>query len=330
MAIKKDRAFADLPIDKSPKDASDKLNYYNTKITKVQAELEKKFSVKKNYSLKLSDVYYHIGEKDRAYRVSECGSYLEFYVTEDSQKLHAANFCRDRLCPMCNWRRTLKIFSQVSAVMDELKDYKFIFLTLTIRNCEGYKLSETVQAIFDGWRYLYNKNTIFRKSIFGTFRSLEVTRNRGAGTFHPHLHCILAVDANYYKHNFIKHSEWVQLWRKACKLDYDPWVYVENVKDTGKGVPGAVAEVTKYSVKAVDYATSADNVRVLSSALAARRLCGWTGVFAQVRKQLNLDDVEDGDLVHTEVDNIREDVRFMIVRYQWRSGYYVNLDTGEF
>lgn len=329
MSLKKDKTTNDSSLVDGLENQCDfKLcNNYSIDFEKIQDELNKKFSDKKKDSEKLSRVYKFIGEEIRSIKVAECGSYLEFKVTNDSHKLHHANFCKDRLCPMCNWRRSLKIFSQVSAVMEEMKDYEFIFLTFTVRNCEGVDLSDTVQAIYDGWRYLYNKNSIFRKSIKGTFRSLEVTRNRLTGTFHPHLHCIMSVRKSYFKSaDYIKHSEWIKLWRKACKLDYDPWVYVEKVKSVGKGISGAIAEVAKYSVKSVDYGASGENVRIFLNALTARRLCGWTGIFAQIRKKLKLDDIEDGDLVHTEVDNIREDIACMIVRYQWKSGVYVEIN----
>ena len=35
-----------------------------------------------------------------------------------------------------------------------------------------------------------------------------------------------------------------------------------------------------------------------------------------------LDDVEDGDLVHTDDDTVREDVAYLIVRCHWKAGVY--------
>lgn len=332
MSPKKDKTANDLPLVNGLENQCDfeLYNNYSTDFEKIQDELKEKFTDKKKEAEKLGKVYNYIGENKRSSLVLECGSFLEFKVTSDEHKLFRANFCKDRLCPMCNWRRSLKIFSQVSAVMDEMKDYDFIFLTFTVRNCEGVDLSATVQAIYDGWRYLYNKNSVFKKAIKGTFRSLEVTRNRLTGTFHPHLHCIMAVRKSYFKSNdYISHSGWVELWRKACKLDYDPWVYVQKVKSIGKGISGAIAEVAKYSVKSVDFGASGENVKTFLNALVNRRLCGWTGIFAELRRKLKLDDIEDGDLVHTEVDSIRSDVACMIVRYQWKSGIYemINCQT---
>ena len=72
-----------------------------------------------------------------------------------------------------------------------------------------------------------------------------------------------------------------------------------------------------------------DRVQYVSaflSALTGRRLCSFTGVFDRVRKQLSLDDVENGDLIHVDADDLRSDVAYMIVRYSWKAGFYVLLE----
>lgn len=305
-------------------------NDCSTVCSSLQDEIDSKFQPKKEASLLLADVYRELNMLNRAFRVAGCGTFLEYYVTEDEKKLHTANFCKDRLCPMCNWRRSLKIFGQVSQVMDvlEKRDFQFLFLTLTVKNCSGGDLPDTVQMLFDGWRRLYNKKGIFKKSIAGSFRSLEVTRNSKTGFFHPHLHVILAVRPNYFHKSYISQAEWGQLWRSCCSLDYDPVIDIRKIKPDSRGLSGAVAEVSKYAVKATDFLKGSmfqmsGYVSAFLSALAGRRLCSFTGCFNEVRKELALDDIEDGDLVHVETDELRSDVAFMVVRYCWRAGVYV-------
>ena len=76
-------------------------------------EISSKFTPKRQASDILARSYERIGYEDKAQRVSECGTLLEFRkpLADESEdwKLHYANFCRDRLCPMCSWRRTYKI-----------------------------------------------------------------------------------------------------------------------------------------------------------------------------------------------------------------------------
>ena len=134
---------------------------YTASLSSLQEEITTKFVGKKLQTETLGAVYSILDLEKRSSRVFDCGSFLEFKVTQDNAKLQHANFCKDRLCPMCNWRRSKKIFSQASAVMDYMGDYQFLFLTLTVKNCSAQDLPKTVQVLFDGWRYLYNKNKIF-------------------------------------------------------------------------------------------------------------------------------------------------------------------------
>lgn len=289
--------------------------------------------------------------RNRASCVENCGSLLEFFVTEQEKKLHKGNFCKDRMCPMCNWRRSLKVFGQVSQIMDvlEARGYRFLFLTLTVRNCSGDDFKKTVDMMYDGWRTLYH--TYFRHDktlkavICGTFRSMEVTVNKEKGEFHPHFHVILAVKPEYFHKAYIKQEQWAEMWRSCCGLDYKPIVDIRTVKprqdkQTGEmSVAGVVAEVSKYAAKDADYLGLDDGrdnrqldllgldrtyyLRVLALGLKGRRLVDMTGCFREVKSRLGLDDTENGDLVHVEKEEIREDVAYLIVKYQWRNGVYV-------
>ena len=360
--------FADA-FDGSSHPAIDCGNQYSTSVSALQGELEEKFLPKKKRSLRLAELYRELagmyapvfGEEqllskkfqNRADRVEGCGSFLEFHVTEQEKKLHKGNFCKDRMCPMCNWRRSLKTFGQVSQIMDvlEARGYRFLFLTLTVRNCSGDDFLKTVQMMYDGWRTLYHdyfrKNKALKAVICGTFRSLEVTINKKKGEFHPHFHVILAVKPEYFTGRaYIKQAQWAEMWRACCGLDYKPIVDIRTVKprqdkQTGEmSVAGAVAEVSKYAAKDADYLGLDDDgresqqldllgrdrtyyLRVLALGLKGRRLVDMTGCFREVKSQLGLDDTENGDLVHVEKEEIREDVAYLIVKYQWRNGVYV-------
>lgn len=312
---------------------------YNTKtLNNCQIEVDKDFSPRRRQAEKLSLCYDALGERFRAERVDRCGTFLEFQLTEEEAKLHSANFCKDRLCPMCNWRRSKKIFAQVSACMDHVErdGFRFIFLTLTVKNCPFSELSETISALLNGWKSLYRKRD-FQKRVCGSFRTLEITVNRKTCTFHPHLHVILVVKPSYFSgKDYLSTQKWAELWQKSCSLDYVPVVHVEAVKSgkldavealqKDRSFRSAVKEVSKYVAKGSDYLDGEFEemllrVSHLLDALAGRRLCSFTGVLKDAAAQLRLDDMEDGDLVHTETE-VRSDVACVVVRYMWRSGVY--------
>lgn len=314
-------------------------------ILRINREIEKKFLPKKKSTFPLSRSYQRIGEDKRALRVLECGTFLEFAREVSSEKctLQNANFCRDRLCPMCSWRRSYKIFGQVSKIMDHIEnDFEFIFLTLTVPNVSGSELSSKIDQMQKAFRQMMQFDKRIRKVSAGYFKALEVTHNKNRhsksfNTFHPHFHVILAVDKGYLKSDYyLKRSDFLDIWRRVIHDDSITQVDVRLCKNKSssecqeaeRSLSSAVAEVAKYSVKSNDYIIpwseelTDTSVRTYLSALTSRRLCSFGGIFDQVRKALAFDDCEDGDLVHVEADKLRADVALQIYRYAWSSGVY--------
>lgn len=322
----------------------------NTEKNKVLSDVkdgkEIPWGVKKMNTLELAESYNRLGMK-KSYRVAECGSFLEFkrYYEDGSLKLNRANFCKVRLCPMCAWRRSLKIFGQVSKVMDQAtknKEYRFIFLTLTCRNVDGEELSSQIDILFKSYHKLMRRKAV-KSAVKGWFRALEVTHNLEQDTYHPHFHVVLAVNKSYFKDvkTYINQDQWTQLWKESMKIDYTPIVDVRAFKTgTNKRTSKSVAEAAKYAVKDGDFIIKDDDgtvneeltdsaVWILDGALANRRLVAFGGELKDIHKALNLDDAEDGDLINTDNDEeLREDLDYVIERYQWHIGYkqYVKLD----
>lgn len=299
---------------------------------------------KKLKSIMTSESYKRLGMVEKANRLYNCGTYLAFKVSDEdnSMVLHNANFCRIRLCPMCAWRRSLKVFSQVSRIMDEAvkdKDHEFIFLTLTMRNVSGEELLNAVDVILKGYRSLFDR-AVVKKNILGAFRALEITHNtnhksKSFNTFHPHLHCILMVNKSYYHKSYITQKQWVALWKDSISADYQPIVHVEKISSSTSNIRKAVAETAKYTVKDSDFLSSDIQlqdyaIHCLDKSMAGRRLISFRGEFDKIQKKLNLDDCLDGDLIHVGDDvQLRDDVRSHLVVYNWRVGAfnYFKLDN---
>lgn len=311
-------------------------------------EVDKKFKPKKQASVLLSDSYKRLGLDSKSQRVADCGSFLDFAFELDNRgsisergKLHNANFCRDRLCPMCSWRKSLKIFSQVSTIMSHVgQDYRFIFLTLTVPNVDASELSPTITRLMKSFDKL-NAYKAFKTAVKGFFRALEITRNKVTEQYHPHFHCILVVNSSYANsRDYISRDQWLQMWRKAYKDDSIMMVDVRFVKPKSasssaqpfESLLSAVAEATKYSVKSKDYIFSFDPqlmdrvVSELSTAMRGRRLTAYGGLFKQIFEKLQLDDAEEGDLIHIN-DNVNPDVVQLVVRYGWSCGCYKVIES---
>lgn len=302
---------------------------------------------RKKSTLDLADSYKRIGS-NKYYRVLDCSTFLEFRLAVDnSLKLSNANFCKVRLCPMCSWRRSLKIFGQVSRVMDHVEEnynYKYIFLTLTVKNCYGEDLRDTLDLMTKAFNTMTRRKA-FKQAVNGYFRSLEITYNKENGTYHPHFHMILAVNDSYFKDTriYLTQNDWTELWKSCLKVDYTPIVDVRRIKENKeKDFGKVVAETAKYTVKPEDFLIRDEKgnikenltdevVKTLDEALHRKRLTAFGFIFKEVHKELNLDDTEDGDLTNTDNDDLREDLTNIILRYQWNIGVknYILIEVKE-
>ncbi|PDH70241.1 protein rep, partial [Bacillus licheniformis] len=160
----------------------------------------------------------------KAQRMFECAEQLSFKRDPETGrlKLYQAYFCKVRLCPMCAWRRSLKIAYHNKLIVEQAnRQYHcaWLFLTLTVRNVEGGELRQTISDMMQGFRKLFQYKKV-KSSTLGFFRALEITKNHEEHTYHPHFHVLVPVKRNYFGKSYIKQEEWTSLWKKAMKLDY--------------------------------------------------------------------------------------------------------------
>lgn len=273
--------------------------------------------------------------------VYECAEVLKFREQEDgSLKLFQTWFCKKKLCPICNWRRSMKYSYQAEEVIAEaIKQFpkgRFIFLTLTVKNVNGDFIKQEITQISEGFNRLMKYKKV-DKNVIGYLRALEITYSTNRDDYHPHLHVLLFVSSSYFTgngNNYISQDEWTSLWQKAMKLDYVPVVNVKAVKATEKyDLKGAILETAKYPVKPLDLLSedfSAETKDMitddLTKGLHRKRQIGFGKLFKEIRKELQLDDIEEGNLIDVQKDD--EDtssVKEVIAKWNWeRKNYFID------
>lgn len=284
----------------------------------------------------LSMAYQDI-DPDKAVRLSNCATYLTYTPQASKLRLTNANFCRVRLCPMCQWRRSIKAYAQASQVIaryEEEGQHEYAMLTLTLRNCTADELSCTIDDMMRAWSTLRHRKE-WQRVVLGYYRGLEVTHNVNPqspsyDTYHPHFHALLALPKSYYNghgRNYITQSQWTDMWRAALRADYTPIVDIRKCRLRNGTTAGITAEVTKYTTKPSDYIIpddwdlTVDTVRTLDAALHKRRFAAWGGRLKEIHQLLHLDDIDSGDLVHVEGDSDATDVAAAEILYCWYAGY---------
>lgn len=207
-----------------------------------------------------------------ASRIDQCSGVLRFAWGADPEtgevrlRLREAHFCRVRHCPVCQWRRSLMWLARFYEALPEIQQAhpkaRWLFLTLTVRNCAVSDLRETLQGMNSAWNRLRLRKEF--RQVLGSIRTTEVTRGKD-GSAHPHFHALLMVPPGWFAgKNYVTQARWVELWQDCARLDYSPMVDIRAVKSrapkegqtvadvAADALRGAVAETLKYSVKPSD------------------------------------------------------------------------------
>ena len=231
----------------------------------------------KNMALKLAEAYREIFEdgdavfKSTVKQLKNCGTFIHFKACPSEnhyQRLESANFCHHRLCPMCQWRRSMKAYQEFLKIAHRAqeesrypnflkpgkkfvgtrkeKSIAFLHLVLTVKNVFGDDLKPTITHMLKAWKEFVKLKPV-KKILLGYYRTIEVNYSDEEG-FHPHFHVILEVRKSYKNNSrdyirmpkknrttkkyIIKPSQltWVQLWREAGEFGYFPNVHIEKIK----------------------------------------------------------------------------------------------------
>jgi plasmid rolling circle replication initiator protein Rep len=250
---------------------------------------------------------------DRSRKMLECGSSI---TVDNSGTIISANFCRLRICPMCQKRRSLKVGAEVHRIMEHL-NCSWVHLVLTVPNCCYNELSDLLDTMYTVSSRLFRYGAI-KKAFNGLFRFTEITYNYSSDNYHPHFHCLVAVDKSYFtSRKYIKSDVLRRVWTALMTASLngvdvrrksDAWIddYIETFDDEllyqihmRKADEKAVAEVAKYCVKPLDIGLSGSALyEPLSNiffALHGRRLIQTYGVVRDTARLLKLDLNSDAD-----------------------------------
>ena len=274
-------------------------------------------------------------------RINACAPWLRFRWARERDdphvsrlKLEDAYFCRVRLCPICQWRRTLMWTARFMTAVPTLKAKhpraRFLFLTLSCRNPPVSELRFTLREMAKAWDRVRKRREF--GAVLGWIRAAEVTRGKD-GTAHPHYHVLLMVTERYFSRDggYMGQGQWTKIWRDSLKLDYDPIVHITAVRaKRGRpprggrhdGLMGAARETLKYAVKPSDMTADPSWLLDLTRELHRLRFIASGGVLKDVLREHD-ESPEDmlllGDGALDEGASLYFDWRRRVQRYKRRT-----------
>jgi len=278
---------------------------------------DKPWDIHRAESDEIAKLYGIVGYSRYSERISDCSQRLTYAMqaNDDGElklRLREAKFCRVRHCPVCQWRRQqmwrARFFKALPQVQAKYPTARWIFVTLTVKNCELTELRATLTRMNAAWKRL-----LLRKEFpaLGFIKSVEVTRKPEDGTAHPHFHCLMLVPAGYFTRGYISHAKWTELWQSCLKADYTPIVNVKVVKST-KGTSDdspeasnaallmAICETLKYAVKPSDLLADPQWLDELTKQLQKTRAISIGGCLKEFFSEDDPEDLINGEIEEGE------------------------------
>lgn len=133
----------------------------------------------------MSRSFEHAMNCQNTYRLAE-------YENSDNthfQEWHSKS-CKTKSCLHCLRNKSADVINGYS----HLNEKKLFFLTLTVSNCVGVHLQDTLDAMYSTIRRINDnirKNPLLKNSEFSGIRKLEITFNATAFNYHPHFHILI-------------------------------------------------------------------------------------------------------------------------------------------
>ena len=174
-----------------------------------------------------------------------CCDHVTLFVNNNGvPELSQIFFCKQKYCPTCSRRKSLKAYAVGMKLFEELqKTYAFLHVVLTVRNCGSEHIRDTIRLLFKESSAMFRSKMC--KGFKGVLRCLEISYNDERGDFHPHLHCLVAVRKSYFtSRDYVAienlRSEWADRMKQTTAS-----VYMSRIREPEK----AIAEICKYCVK---------------------------------------------------------------------------------
>lgn len=261
------------------------------------------WQIHKSMSQRMALRMAEIGLKSRGERMFLCGNELTFAQCADcgTVSIKSAHLCRDRLCPTCSWRLSIKRYAAMRQIMDILSarrpELTYTLVTLTAENCTGNALSQRLEALQKCWHYAMSQRWT-RAEIVGWARSIECTySDYMGGTMHPHYHVIVAAPHAGAAQKLV--TEWLQQAAKhgiRAVADAQHVDAIQSPDVPGKSLAGAVCEVYKYAVKSDDLlGMPLSALRDLADGLSGKRLISFGGLIKAIAIEIKSDNLDNPD-----------------------------------
>lgn len=239
-----------------------------------------------------------ISTQTQGRQIKNCAPQLRTYPGSANGTFTDAWYCKHRQCPTCQWRKALKWRSRMHEILDttpEVLAGKWIYLTLTTRNCYVTDLRATIKEMNAAFQRL-KKREFWSSNVIGGIKFIEVDQSHyDEQSAHPHFHCLIQVRPSMHQgNNYVSEVKWAEEWQACLQVYFCPHIYSGRLTGQGDELSNKILSAVSYSMKPRPHTPSRGWFLSISEEMKGMRLIE---PFGQMRDWFfNLKFQEDSEL----------------------------------
>lgn len=290
--------------------------------TAKNANIKAYMFMKKSKSISVSDTTLD--------RMHNCGKVVKYALdtVDEKKKLLYTETCESRFCARCQKMKSIKLGQKLFTLTNYLKvekEYRFLFITLTVPNVSKDDLKEEIKEINKAIDKMTQRKKFQQFKAY--FTKLEITYNRKRNDYHPHIHLLVAVEKNYFdksNKDYIKQEELLKHWQSA-KNDYSiTQVDIRALKDNNDDkLMKSILELSKYEAKSSDFAINQEVFETFYFALKGARMTRFNREYRTLGKLYDIDKYGIFEDYQLEIDEYGEFTCKSISHWQFKTKEYL-------
>lgn len=266
----------------------------------------------------------------RSARMLSCGDTIgaAYCPTCGTYHVQHSHQCRDRLCPLCSWRLSIKRYYEMKEVLEylrpQLESRRVAMLTLTVKNVKAAQLRACLVDMSKAWKRLQQSKAY--KSVWGWARCMEITYNQKTKSFHPHMHILTIIDEGA-ESTATMMKQLKAGWQAAARLPYSPIIDLREAytKDKREDVIACAGEAFAYSIKpATTAAIPHTQIGSFAAAISGHRLVSYGGAIKEARAALGMTDTEEVEEHEKNICKCGNQLEYITL--VWSAGGYERLE----
>ena len=142
--------------------------------------------------------------------------------------------CNSRYCPVCSDKLKKREREKIRKKLQEIKEKNYLLMTLNGNNVTEDKLKHEIEDNNRAFVSLMRLD-LFKRTVTGYIKAVEITYINEKSTYLPHLHVILVVKGGYRKYMKLNtdKEKIKEQWNKH-KKSHDLFMDIQSVRDIDK------------------------------------------------------------------------------------------------